>query len=81
MITNKVATAKPQDNYKIEVYFVNGLHGIFDMTPYLETGVFKKLKNPSFFNSLRVQYGTLTWPEDIDIAPETIEAEIRRIDS
>lgn len=76
MITNKIISAKPQSNYRIEVTFKNGTHGIFDMTPYLHEGVFQKLRNPVFFNAVRVDYGTLVWPEEIDIAPDTVEAEL-----
>jgi hypothetical protein len=42
----------------------------------LHEGVFQKLINPVFFNAVRVDYGTLVWPEEIDIAPDTVEAEL-----
>ncbi len=76
MKTNKIIHAQYSEDYKIKVQFKNGLEGIFDMKPYLEIGVFKKLQNQAFFKSMRVNYGTLTWPEEIDIAPDTVEFEI-----
>ena len=76
MITNKIISAVPKPDYRIEVGFKNGIHGIFNMNPYLHEGMFQKLKNPAFFNSVRVEYGTLVWPEEIDIAPDTVEAEL-----
>ncbi len=76
MITNKIISAIPQSNYQIEVKFKNGIHGIFDMTPYLHEGVFQKLRDPAIFKSVRVDYGTLVWPDEIDIAPDTVEAEL-----
>ncbi|MFH0920522.1 MAG: DUF2442 domain-containing protein [Fibrobacterota bacterium] len=76
MITNKIVSATPQANYRIDVAFKNGIQGVFDMTPYLHEGVFQKLRDPAFFKSVRVDYGTLVWPEDIDIAPDTVEAEL-----
>lgn len=60
--------------YNLLVTFQNGEHRHFDMAPYLNYPVFQKLKNPEFFSLARVDYGTVTWPGDIDIAPETIYA-------
>ncbi|MBS4096015.1 MAG: DUF2442 domain-containing protein [Sulfuricella sp.] len=34
--------------------------------------VFCRLENPGFFSLARVDYGTVTWPGDIDIAPEAL---------
>ena len=76
MIINKIISAKPQSNYSVEVMFKNGVHGIFDMSPYLNEGVFVKLRDPAFFNAVRVEYGTLVWPDEIDIAPDTVEADL-----
>lgn len=76
MIANKIISASPRPNYRIEVTFKNGVHGVFDMTPYLNEGVFVKLRDPIFFNAVHVEYGTLVWPEEIDIAPDTVEAEL-----
>ena len=32
----------------------------------------KRLADPAFFRLVRVAYGTLVWPDDIDIAPEDV---------
>jgi hypothetical protein len=34
--------------------------------------VFHRLRNPAFFDLARVDYGTVTWPGEIDIASETL---------
>jgi hypothetical protein len=44
----------------------------FDMRPYLHYPIFRRLQNPGYFSLARVAYGTVTWPGDIDIAPETL---------
>lgn len=31
-----------------------------------------KLKSPAFFRQVRAECGTLCWPEDIDVAPESV---------
>ena len=44
----------------------------FDMRPYLHFPVFRRLENPACFLLARVDYGTVVWPGEIDIAPETL---------
>ena len=52
--------------------FSSGERRCFDMRPYLQYPVFRRLENPGFFRLAYVDYGTVTWPGDIDIAPETL---------
>ncbi len=52
--------------------FNSGERRRFDMRPYLRYPVFRRLENPGYFALARVDYGTVTWPGDIDIAPETL---------
>ncbi|MBK1694804.1 hypothetical protein CKO09_08640 [Chromatium weissei] len=44
----------------------------FDMRPYLHYPVFRRLEHSGYFGLARIAYGTVTWPGDIDIAPETL---------
>ncbi|MDP2829764.1 MAG: DUF2442 domain-containing protein [Sulfuricellaceae bacterium] len=71
----KVTTVQAFSNYRLLVTFENGERKVFDMTPYLDYPVFQRLKNPGFFGLARIDYGTVTWPGEIDIAPETIYLE------
>ncbi len=68
----KVTAVKPCPDYRLFVTFLNGENKYFDMRPYLHYPVFRKLENPGFFALASVDYGTVTWPGDIDIAPETL---------
>jgi hypothetical protein len=52
--------------------FNSGERRCFDMRPYLHYPVFRRLENPAYFSLARIDYGTVTWPGDIDIAPETL---------
>lgn len=65
-------TARPIANHRIEIVFQDGSCGVFDCTPYLKDTYWKKLSEPTFFCQVRVEGGTLTWPDDIDIAPEEV---------
>jgi hypothetical protein len=75
MTMTQVTSVVPLDNFVLLVGFSTGELRRFDMTPYLEIGVFKRLKNPGLFKLARVDYGTVTWPGELDIAPETLYLE------
>ena len=73
-----IVSAAYQGNYRIEVTFDDGERGIVDFAPYLKRGgVFKRFRDLTFFREFRVdeELGTLTWGDEIDVAPETLYAE------
>jgi hypothetical protein len=69
-----VTAVEPLENYKLKVKLSDSRIGIFDVSPYLNMGVFRELKDPKYFRRVYVDYGTVVWPHEQDIAPETIES-------
>jgi hypothetical protein len=59
-------------DYCLILTFENNEHKRFDMKPYLNAKVFEPLKNVGFFKLAHVDYGTVVWTDEIDIAPETL---------
>ncbi len=55
--------------------FENHEKRLFDISPYLNTGVFRLLRDVRLFQSAHIDGGTVAWPGGIDIAPETLYAE------
>lgn len=45
-----VLSVTPKNNHLLRLKFNTGEIRLFDATPYLEKGVFKKLKNKTLFN-------------------------------
>lgn len=73
-----VVSAVHKGDYRIEVTFDDGKKGIVDFAKYLEKGgVFERFKDKDFFSSFQVnqELGTLSWQNEIDVAPETLYAE------
>ncbi|CAK0739267.1 DUF2442 domain-containing protein [Gammaproteobacteria bacterium] len=68
----EVVAVQVLPNHHLSLTFNNGEHKHFDMSPYLHYPVFQRLRNPGFFGLAQVNYGTVTWPGEIDIAPETL---------
>lgn len=62
----------PQDGYQLLVTFNTGETKMFDARPYLEKGVFTRLKDKGLFDQAYVAYDTICWPGNLDIAPETL---------
>ena len=67
-----VIQVTPLENYKLGLKFKNGEEKVFDMMPYLETGIFKELKNETLFKTVRVSFDTVEWANEADIDPETL---------
>lgn len=62
--------AKP--DYSLHLEFENGEKRVFDMSPYMNKRPFTKLKDSPLFVLASVDYGTVVWPGEIDISPETL---------
>ncbi|MBN1900787.1 DUF2442 domain-containing protein [Candidatus Sumerlaeota bacterium] len=67
-----VVNVEPQKNNTLLLTFENQEKRLFDMTPYLDKKPFIKLKVLELFMKATVGYGTVIWPGNIDIAPETL---------
>lgn len=66
-----VVNVKPFENYHLLLEFENGEKRLFDMNFLMRKKPFYQLKGAHFM-AARVEYGTVTWPGNIDIAPETL---------
>jgi Protein of unknown function (DUF2442) len=44
----------------------------FSCAPYLDRGVFSRLRDSTLFSQAYVAHGTVCWPGALDIAPETL---------
>lgn len=59
-------------DYKLFLQFENGEKRVFDMGPYMDKKPFVQLKGSPLFAKASVDCGTVVWPGNIDIAPETL---------
>ncbi len=56
----------------LHVEFSDGLQGDVKFLPSHLTGVFEPLKNSSFFAQACVAHGAVTWPGELDLAPDAM---------
>jgi Protein of unknown function (DUF2442) len=44
----------------------------FSCAPYLDRGIFSRLRDSTLFGQAHIAHGTVCWPGALDIAPETL---------
>lgn len=72
--------AEAGDDHLVRVRFDDGLVAEVDLSYLLSYGgVFEPLRDIAFFRQLRADFeaGTIIWPNDADIAPETLYEKAR----
>jgi hypothetical protein len=68
----RVKDVAARDDHKLEITFMNGEVRVFDCTHLLEFGVFTELQDLTYFRQARVEGGTVAWPHEQDICPDTL---------
>lgn len=71
----KVVAVKANEDFTLDVQFNDGSRRRFDAKPYLDYGVFTELKDIGYFQQVRIAFGTVQWPHEQDIGPETLYLE------
>ena len=69
----------PKDNYILHLIFENQEEKEFDCKPLLDWKVYEPLKDIEFFKKAHVEYGTVVWNDNIDIAPESLYLESKKV--
>ncbi|HEY3319797.1 MAG TPA: DUF2442 domain-containing protein [Planctomycetota bacterium] len=71
----RVKSVTPRDDYTLELTFSDGQTGVYDCKTLLNFGVFTQLRDLSYFRQARVADGTVVWPNEQDICPDTLYEE------
>lgn len=71
----RILKVEALDDYCLKLDFDNSEAGIFDLKPYLDKGIFRELKDKSFFKTVKVSFDTVDWDNRIDIDPEFLYSE------
>jgi hypothetical protein len=72
---NRVIDAKANEDFSLDLKFDDGSVKRFDVTPYLNLGVFRELRNADYFKQVTIAFGTVQWPNEQDISPDTLYLE------
>jgi hypothetical protein len=67
-----VIHVKAESEFKLLLKFENGEWRQFDMAAYIDQKPWVRLKSGNAFLGAFVENGTVAWPGNIDIDPETL---------
>ena len=76
----RVRKVETLPEYRLKVHFADGLEGLVDMKKMVwssSAGVFEALRDPTLFSQARVELGVVTWPGELDLAPDAMYDEIK----
>ena len=76
---NKVTAVKANDDFSLDLRFSDGSVKRFDTSLYLDYEVFRELKDLNYFRKVDLAFGTVRWPHEQDISPETLYLEGRPV--
>jgi Protein of unknown function (DUF2442) len=71
----RVVEVQSTDDFQIRVRFVDGTQGSVDMRQLVHSpkaGVFAQLADAQVFKQVGLAFGAVTWPGDIDLAPDAM---------
>lgn len=75
----RVRDVAARDDYTLEITFTNGEVKVFDCRHLLDFGVFTEFRDIHYFKQARVEGGTVVWPHEQDICPDTLYEDSRGI--
>jgi hypothetical protein len=71
----RIACVRPLPGFRLSVRFNDGKEGTVTMAGLIHSpnaGVFAVLRNEELFSKVALHYGAVTWPGELDLAPDAI---------
>lgn len=69
----KILAATPLPDFRLRLKFSDGTDGVVDLSDLAGIGVFQAWLQPGVFEQVTVtNYGSLNWPEDLDLCPDSL---------
>ena len=69
----KVTAVEPLENHQLQLSFNTG--------DYLNKGIFTEFRDPTYFKSVRMAFGSIAWPNEQDLGPESLYVESRPMEA
>jgi hypothetical protein len=66
----RILSVRYLGDHRLYLQFNNGDAGEVDLSSELDGPIFRPLQDPEVFASVRLEGGTIAWPNGADLAPE-----------
>lgn len=76
----RVTAIEVLPGFRLQVKFTDGLNGVVDMSALVHSpraGVFAALADPLKFAHAKIEHGAVTWPGELDLAPDAMHTAIQ----
>jgi Protein of unknown function (DUF2442) len=77
----RVTSVVPTADRQLRLTFTNGEVGVFDCRRLSSFGVFRDFSDLDYFMRATVANGTVVWPNEQDICPDTLYVDSIKLDS
>ena len=74
-----VCEVTPNKDFSLSIVLDTGEKRLLDMKPYLDFGVFKRIRDYCKFKRVKVVFDTVEWDEGVDLDPEFVYAKSKPI--
>jgi len=74
-MNTRVVEVQPNPDFTLTLTFANGELRRFDVKPYLNSGIFRDLRELRLFNAVRPLLGSIQWSGGQDFCPDTLYQE------
>ena len=78
----RVVTVDALPDFRLHVQFVDGTKGVVALSALVHSpsaGVFAALADSALFNQVFVEHGAVTWPGEIDLAPDAMSYVVTKL--
>lgn len=65
------------DQYKLYIELSNGISGYFDVSPYIDKGIFSQLKDIDYLKCVKPDTFGICWSKGQDFSADTIAYELQ----
>lgn len=80
-LLSDVVAVEVLNGFRLWVRFDDGVEGEVDMSERVHSpraGVFAALADPEIFAQAHIEHGAVTWPGELDLAPDAMHDEIEK---
>ena len=68
----RVIDLEPMAAYRLRLAFADGEIRIFDVSPYLDRGIFQRLHDEAVFCEAYIEAGSVEWPAGVGLHHDTL---------